>query len=1086
MQLRKLVLACGLASFALSNYASALGLGEVKLNSRLNQPLSADIKLLEVQDLTAEQILIALASPADFERNGVDRLYFYTEFQFSVDLQHAGGPIVRVSTRNPVREPYLNFLIEARWSAGRLLREYTLLMDLPTFDSTPAQAVQAPETAKPKVTAVKPRPVPAPVSETPAAPAFAPSEAKADEVAEQESPKKKPKISSGTYGPIDGKDTLWEIAKVVRPDSSVSVHQTMIALQRLNPEAFIRGNINLLKKGQVLRVPDVEQAAAVDRSEAVNQVANQNNKWSNPSAAGADTEMEAQLDASRAASTTQQKSEPISGRVKLEAPTASGGSEDGLGSGSDKAGGKGLEAKLASNLEELDKAKSENTELTSRVLELEERLKTMQRLVDVSNEKMSALQLSAAQQADAAAAVKSAAEAPVAEAPGAEAADETAVAVSSAAEVVPAVSSAPAKKKTPVKQNPKAEKTLVEHLSDNILWVALGAVSIAGAGVVYMRRRKEEDEDVGDFPEPQSFYIPEPVQGFETPNEPSQPHTDTQFAREEVIPEDENVSGVAETDDVVSEAGIYITLGKYSQAEDMLLNALDTNTASSGVYLKLLEVYSHTQNVTEFDRHYAALWPIGSPFELHRASELRASIADAGIFRGSDNSLNEVVSNDFVPSAADAPVDENIDVSARRYDLDFGKTAVVAATAGNILLGDQTPELNFDLDHKKHPDAEDLSDISLALDSLDERKEEIVAEDIEVTSLEDDLLGIDEEISFDFNELDAGKSDFTLKDAAADLKFPEDEDFNLEMDVDDIDLAALDREMDHLDSGTAADAETAAIEPLELDSLDKNQDEDLDHDLEGFDALFENSDLVDEQKPLDENLAPPADFAGIDLGQSLDVDGEALELNEEPLELDDESFALDDELILPEDDSELTTSVLDIEKDEVVAVDIEGELDALEDHDLELPDDDLTLDSSADIIQSDEALPVDLVTDDTSLADLDEELENLDKAAVKAPLVEIDSDDDIDEEVFNLALSDFSAESLNAEAEAEDLAAEDADAELDFMVDADEAATKLDLARAYLDMGDNEGAREILAEVAQEGSEQQREEAIGLLSRIDV
>src|SRR6187431_3224785 len=134
MRLRQLVLACGLTSFVLSPYVSALGLGEVKLKTTLNQPLEAEVKLLDTRDLTAEQILVALASPADFERNGVDRLFFYTEFQFQVDLEAADGPKVIITSRNPVREPYLNFLIEARWTAGRLLREYTLLMDLPTFD----------------------------------------------------------------------------------------------------------------------------------------------------------------------------------------------------------------------------------------------------------------------------------------------------------------------------------------------------------------------------------------------------------------------------------------------------------------------------------------------------------------------------------------------------------------------------------------------------------------------------------------------------------------------------------------------------------------------------------------------------------------------------------------------------------------------------------------------------------------------------------------------------------------------------------------------------------------------------------------
>ena len=270
MQLRKLVLACGFASFALSNIASALGLGEVKLNSTLNEPLNAEVKLVDIRDLSSDQILVALASPADFERNGVDRLYFYTELKFEVVLNNPGGPIVKITTRNPVREPYLNFLIEARWTAGRLLREYTILMDLPTFDEATPQAVQAAETSKAQVTstraAVISQPIQQPqVTEQPAQQPVQQSivdeataaypEAKPTVTAARDQSAKKSEPVAGTYGPIGKKDTLWEIAKAVRPDSSVSVHQTMLALQRLNPSAFIRGNINLIKKGQVLRVP---------------------------------------------------------------------------------------------------------------------------------------------------------------------------------------------------------------------------------------------------------------------------------------------------------------------------------------------------------------------------------------------------------------------------------------------------------------------------------------------------------------------------------------------------------------------------------------------------------------------------------------------------------------------------------------------------------------------------------------------------------------------------------------------------------------------------------------------------------------
>jgi pilus assembly protein FimV len=116
-------------------------------------------------------------------------------------------------------------------------------------------------------------------------------------------------------------------------------------------------------------------------------------------------------------------------------------------------------------------------------------------------------------------------------------------------------------------------------------------------------------------------------------------------------------------------------------------------------------------------------------------------------------------------------------------------------------------------------------------------------------------------------------------------------------------------------------------------------------------------------------------------------------------------------------------------------------------------------------------------------------LDNIDEEAIaeiaKADAINHVVEEDLsDDDVFEQALSDFSAESLALDDSA-NMSDDDLDAELDFMADADEAATKLDLARAYMDMGDSEGARDILAEVAHEGTEQQRHEAVDLLSRID-
>src|SRR5690606_30854629 len=157
------------------------------------------------------------------------------------------------------------------------------------------------------------------------------------------------RLSGGFEGDsyrVGARDTLWQIALDVRPDASHSVHQTMLAIQRLNPDAFINGNINLLRQGQVLRIPTSADIKAVSAREAVNEVARQNRAWS-------ENDMGAQLSAARRETRAARESEAISGSVKLATPSRDN-AETGQGSGDNAGRGRALESELAASLEELD------------------------------------------------------------------------------------------------------------------------------------------------------------------------------------------------------------------------------------------------------------------------------------------------------------------------------------------------------------------------------------------------------------------------------------------------------------------------------------------------------------------------------------------------------------------------------------------------------------------------------------------------------------------------------------------------------------------------------------------------------------
>jgi pilus assembly protein FimV len=145
-----------------SPLAFSLGLGEITLNSNLNQPLDAEIKLLQVRDLSREEILVQLGSADDFRRRGIERIFFLQDIRFDVQLNSPNGPVIKLSTQKPVVEPFLIFIVQLEWPSGRAQREYTLLLDLPVFTERPAQPVQRPQTqpqpTTPPVQQAQPRP----------------------------------------------------------------------------------------------------------------------------------------------------------------------------------------------------------------------------------------------------------------------------------------------------------------------------------------------------------------------------------------------------------------------------------------------------------------------------------------------------------------------------------------------------------------------------------------------------------------------------------------------------------------------------------------------------------------------------------------------------------------------------------------------------------------------------------------------------------------------------------------------------------------------------------------------------------------
>ncbi len=261
-------LVVSLVTFLFIGQVHALGLGKLSVLSALDEPLVAEIQLTAVTDEALESLEISLGSEEDFARAGIDRASFLQQLEFQVIK--VGDPAVRINTTQPAKEPFLHFLIRAEWSDGKLVREYTALLDPPLYAAQQPAAVSAPATEE------MTQPQPAPAESTVTSP---PEESQS---VEESSAVTGPQsgFSGAEYGLTERGDTLWGIASQLDVSGyDVNIFQIMIALQRENQEAFEAGNINRLKVGQILRLSDIESIASISVEDASRSYTAQLEEW---------------------------------------------------------------------------------------------------------------------------------------------------------------------------------------------------------------------------------------------------------------------------------------------------------------------------------------------------------------------------------------------------------------------------------------------------------------------------------------------------------------------------------------------------------------------------------------------------------------------------------------------------------------------------------------------------------------------------------------------------------------------------------------------------------------------------------------
>lgn len=618
------------ALLGVAGVAQAAGLGRLSVQSVLGQPLRAEIELLSVTPDELGMVEAKLASPEAFRQARIERAENLANLRFSVEKRANGQPIVRIRSVNPVNDPFVDLLIELNWSSGRILREYTLLLD-PTPEPM-AQAEALLERVAPVTAAAPARPpVPEPGPLPAATPAAEPAPAGAAKRRATEKAKPAPvEETEGreTYGPVKGGETLRSIAAKVAPPN-VGLEMMMAGLYTANQEAFLHDNMNLLKKGQVLAVPARDKLMqSTSPAQARQLIREHTAAWQARQARVAD----------QAARAVETPASAASGRIVPAQPEAAAPApapgKDVLRLSKGEPGAKEREAgKRIESLEtELAARGRALEEAQSRVSQLEKTVRDLQRLIELKGKETAKP-----------AAVEAKPAAPAEAKPAAEKPTEPAKAESK--EPTQPAAKPPA---LPVKEEPGLLSMILENplyiggvVAAVILFILLWVVMLGN------RRRK----GLSDFEQS----IMTGGDQFKTSifRTGSGSATRSGVTTQSGIATDFSRLGLGSIDthevDPIAEAEVYMAYGRDAQAEEILKEALVKDPARHEIALKLLEIYAAREDTASFETQaselYAGLGGEDSPV-WHKAAEMGRKIDP-------DNPLYRVYGD--APSLPEAP-----------------------------------------------------------------------------------------------------------------------------------------------------------------------------------------------------------------------------------------------------------------------------------------------------------------------------------------------------------------------------------------------------------------------------------------------
>ncbi|MEM7431291.1 MAG: FimV/HubP family polar landmark protein [Pseudomonadota bacterium] len=1106
----------------------ALGLGEIKLESALNEPLRAEIELLSATPDELAGLKVALASAETFARYGLDRAVYLQNIQFRVvESGRADGNVVEIRSLDPITEPFLTFLVEASWSRGRLLREYTLLLDPPIFAPAAAQAapaVQAPTRVEPADSARIERPAPAPTRQDPPPVRTSPPQVSTPpESAPAPTPAPAPvdnrpfTTAAGGDVFVQSGETLWGITSRVRPDSRLTMNQTMLAIFEANPEAF-GGNINVLKRGASLRIPSADDIVRISRGEALNEVQRQHAAW-NPSYSPAPT------------TTPSTSPAPIDDPVDYSYPdpdpiedtttdavadtTADPYDSDAYDTGIDDTGSQPDLVLVPPDAEDLDgtgdgsaygDGAGYDDELLSREEQIERRISEIesadvpvqQSLIEIRNNELAELRAELAE-----------IRGETIDDPFADDLDDIMVDDSDSPfpddselsdEDEAEAEADPRPAPSPRAEEPGIVDQILDVLGQWWMWIAGIVVLLAGILFWFMRRGSGDDDpdwrsiDSDDFssdldgggteqlrapsPEDESFVVVEQDSAITALDEtaealaPDFAASGDATAEVEALPADGDATGQfgsledtfsSETainldqTDPLAEADFHMAYGLYDQAADLVNGALEVEPERSDLLSKLCEIYFVWGNRDAF---------VDAATRLKGVAGEGDADWDKIVIMG-----QQIAADDALFSGAGvAGATKEVDLS---FEADTGGTGAL-----DMELGDDSGA------------ADDVVDLGADLGGSDESSIDFpFADEASAEEVDPDPTATVEAEATDFNvTAEMPAVDGTIESPTIEQQFDMGTAELPSLDDDDIGAAIE-------SSGQSSDA-TAEINldelGLDLDGLDETEVASLDDETGQMPALEDTgiNEAIDDMSVTGTNQALDADATGVN--ETLNVTDTGTAIDESLLDATGVTQVLSDDLAVATtgdanadlDDNDATMLAPSSMPDgATIGDDQETMLASLDDDDdpadfdfaktEALPPDAFTGNSSLEetgempaVASTDVDLDLDDLTAALQVSEMGDTIEQLrDDATIEQPRPNVSGAVDENAETMALQPGDMNTELHDARTMTE-------------------VGTKLDLARAYVDMGDPSGARSILEEVLAEGDDSQKQQAQQLLDSL--